>query len=83
MPIKPPATTYLYLLDHALQQEIGIAFTITGIVRKSFLNTLYEARKLGNNPAYGELIFFSPAAPHENEIFICKKSVSLDDATPL
>jgi hypothetical protein len=82
MPIKPPATTYLYLLDHALQQEIGIAFTITGISRKYFLNTLRTARKMGG-PEYAEIIFFEPAAPHENEIFICKKSVSLDDAPTL
>lgn len=81
MPIKPPAETYSYLLDHALSTEIGIAFVISGVTRKYFLNTLNQTRKLGGG-AYDDLIFFQPAAPHDNEIFICKKSVSLDDATP-
>ena len=78
MPIRPPAETYSYLLDHALSVEIGIAFVITGVTRKYFLKTLRDLRKASNNPDYDGLIFFEPAAPHDNEIFICKKSVELD-----
>lgn len=78
MPPRPSPLTYTFLFDHALDQEIGIAFTISGLSRKSFSNTLYEAKKLANNPRYAELIMFLPAPPHENEIFICKKEVEMD-----
>jgi hypothetical protein len=80
MPIKPSPLVYLYLLDAALATEIGIAFTITGVNRKYFTNTLRKTRKLADDPQYDEIIFFEPAPPHEHEIFICRKSVSLDDA---
>jgi hypothetical protein len=83
MPIKPSPLTYTYLFDHALSQEIGIAFIISGVPRKNFVNELGKARQMAGNPEYKDLIIFQPAPPHENEIFICKKSVSLDDATPL
>jgi hypothetical protein len=79
MPIKPSPLVYLYLLDAALATEIGIAFTISGVNRKYFTNTLRAARKMGGTQ-YEEIIFFEPAPPHEHEIFICRKSVSLDDA---
>jgi hypothetical protein len=78
MAIKPSPLIYLYLLDYALEQEIGIAFTITGVTRKYFAMTLRQAKKLSGDPKYADLILFEPTAPNDHEIFICKKSVSLD-----
>ncbi len=78
MPIKPSPLTYLYLLDAALSVEIGIAFTISGVPRKGFVNELCKTRKMATDPRYAELIFFQPATPHDHEIFICKKSVSVE-----
>jgi hypothetical protein len=78
MPAKPSPLTYTYLFDHALGQEIGIAFTISGVDRKYFYNTLSKARKMSEDPRYAELIFFQPAAPHDHEIFICKRAVEID-----
>jgi len=75
---RPNPLTYLFLLDHALDQEIGIAFTISGVSRKYFAMTLRTARKTSADPRYNELILFEPAAPCENEIWICKKSVEMD-----
>jgi hypothetical protein len=78
MPSRPSPLTYLYLLDYALDQEIGIAFTVSGVDRRYFCTTLGKARKESGDPRYAELIFFQPAAPHENEIFICKRAVEID-----
>lgn len=70
-------STWLPLFDRALEVEIGIAFTISGVKREYFRNTLNEARK--GNPQFDCLIMFLPAAPHDNEVWICKKEVSIDD----
>jgi len=78
MPIKPSPLTYTFLFDHALTQEIGIAFTISGVDRKYFANTLAKARKESGDSRYAELIFFQPAAPYDHEIFICKKAVEIE-----
>jgi hypothetical protein len=78
MAARPSPLTYLFLLDHALDQEIGIAFTISGVERNGFRNRLYDARKLSGDPRYNELILFMPAAPCENEIWICRKEVEMD-----
>jgi hypothetical protein len=78
MPLKPHIPNYLFLLDHALDQEIGIAFTVSGVPRESFRTRLYTAKKNAADPRYAELIMFSPAAPHENEIWICKKEVEME-----
>lgn len=78
MPNKPSPLTYLFLFDHALDQEIGIAFTISGVRRENFRNELYKCRKMSNDRRYDELILFSPSAPCDNEIWICKKAVEID-----
>jgi hypothetical protein len=83
MPIKPSPLTYLFLFDHALDQEIGIAFTISGVRREYFRNELYKCRKVSGDPRYDDLILFTPNAPNDNEIWICKKAVEIDDASPI
>ena len=76
---RPSPLTWLPLLDRALEVEIGIAFKATGVERAYFRNTLYEARKAAADPKYDALILFLPAGGHEDEIWICKKEVSLDE----
>jgi hypothetical protein len=70
--------TWLPLWTRALEVEIGIAFIINGVRRDYFRNTMYEARKAAGDPRLEDLIMFLPAAPHDNEIWICKKQVELD-----
>lgn len=76
---RPSPLTWLPLLERALEVEIGIAFRISGVTREYFRNSLNEARKASGNPALYDLIMFMPAAPHDNEIWICKKEVELAD----
>ena len=78
---RPAPATWLPLWHRALETEIGIAFIITGITREYFRNTLNEARKQDGDPALRDLVMFLPAAPFDNEIWICKKQVSLDAST--
>jgi hypothetical protein len=75
---KPSPLTYLPLWRRALEVEIGIRFVISGVERGYFRNTLYEARKASQDPTLTELIMFLPAAPYDNEIWICKKQVEID-----
>jgi hypothetical protein len=79
---KPSPLTWTPLFDRALNEEIGIAFTIHGTNRDDFRRELYRTRIESGDPRYQDLILFAPAAPHENEVWICKKQVSLDDASP-
>lgn len=78
---KPSPLTWLPLWHRALDPdiEIGIAFRISGVDRGYFRNTLYEARKAANDPRLEEIIMFLPAGDHTDEIWLCKKEVSLDD----
>jgi hypothetical protein len=76
---RPSPLTYLPLFHRALDQEIGIRFCVGGVDRDYFRNTLYEARKLSQDPTLQELIMFLPAAPYDNEIWICRKAVSIDE----
>ncbi len=75
---RPNPLTYLPLWQRALECEIGIRFRLSGVERPTFRNTLYEARKAAQDPALQDLIMFLPAAPHDDEIWICKKMVELD-----
>jgi hypothetical protein len=75
---KPSPLTWLPLWTRALDVEIGIAFSISGVRREYFRNTLYEARKQAADPRLDDLIMFLPAAPCDNEIWICKREVELD-----
>ena len=75
---KPSPLTWLPLWTRALEVEIGIAFVISGVRREYFRNTLYEARKASADRRYEDLIMFLPAAPHDNEIWICKKQVEIE-----
>lgn len=75
---RPNPLTYLPLWQRALECEIGIRFVISGVERRYFANTLYEARKAANDPALADLIMFQPAAPFDNELWICKRQVELD-----
>ena len=74
---RPNPLTYLPLWQRALEHEIGIAFKVLNVERRYFANTLYEARKLAADPALMDLIMFQPAAPYDNELWICKKTVEL------
>ena len=74
---RPSSLTYLPLWQRALEYEIGIRFVISGVERTYFRNTLYEARKAANDPTLRDLIMFLPAPPHDDEIWICKKTVEL------
>ncbi len=78
MALKPSPLAYTFLFDDALDAEIGIAFTISGVRRESFRNELYKCRKMSGDPRYADLILFAPNAPNENEIWICRKSVEID-----
>lgn len=72
--------TFLPLWLRALEPEveIGIAFEVSGVDRGYFKTMLYEARRASKDPRLQELIMFAPAAPHDGEIWICRKQVELD-----
>lgn len=74
---RPNPLTYLPLWQRALDHEIGIRFCVSGVERRYFANTLYEARKAAQDPALMDLIMFQPASPYDNELWICKKTVEL------
>lgn len=76
---KPSPLTWLPLWERALEVEIGIGFRITGVDRKYFSNTLYECRKIAEDARLESLIMFLPAAPHDDEIWICKREVELEE----
>jgi hypothetical protein len=76
---RPSPLTYLPLFTRALAAEIGIRFTIAGVDRKYFTNTLYECRTQANDPRLMDLIIWQPAAPADGEIFITKREVELED----
>lgn len=75
---RPSPLTYLPLLTRALAAEIGIRFKVSGVRREYFRNTLYECIKQSENPKFGALIMFLPGAPHDDEIWLCKKEVELE-----
>lgn len=75
---RPSPLTYLPLWEAALEKEIGIRFEVAGVARSYFANTLYEARKLAQQPQLDQLMIFQPAAPFDNELWICKQAVELD-----
>lgn len=77
---RPTPATWLPLWHRALDpaEEIGIRFEVAGVERKYFATQLYLARDEAKDPRLHELIMFQPAAPLDNEIWICKKQVSLD-----
>lgn len=75
---RPSPTTWLPLWTRALDHEIGIRFCVAGVDRGYFRNTLYEARSAANDPRLADLMMFLPAAPFDNEIWICKKQVELE-----
>lgn len=60
----------------ALEQEIGVG--VAADPREHYRNRAYEVRKelAKTEPEFNSLILFAPA--NSNEIFICKKQVSLD-----
>jgi hypothetical protein len=76
---RPSPLTWLPLLDRALEVEIGIGFTVSGMDRTQFRNTLYEARKQSEDRRYDALIMFLPAGDHTDEVWICKKEVELGE----
>lgn len=79
---RPSPLTWLPLYERALDQEIGISFKVSGVDRGYFRNTLYECRKLANDPRLDDIVMFLPAGDHSDEIWLCKKQVELDDASP-
>lgn len=76
---QPSPITWLPLLDRALEVEIGIGFTVSGIDRQVFRNTLYETRKQAADPKYDALILFLPGGDRTDEVWICKKEVELGE----
>lgn len=79
---RPAPSTWLPLLDRALEQEIGIAVPISGISREQMQAYLYTARKDSGDPRYSDLIIFRPGGDYTDELWICNKEVELDDASP-
>lgn len=75
---RPSAHSWVALWERALDEEIGIAFSVSGVERTYFRNMLYEARKAAKDPRLDALIMFLPAGEHSHEIFICKKAVELE-----
>lgn len=75
---RPSVLTYLPLWQRALEDEIGIRFVVAGVERSYFRNTLYETRQASGDPQLEDLIMFLPAAPFDNEIWICRKAVELE-----
>jgi len=75
---RPHPSTWLPIWERALAVEIGIAFRVSGVTRKYFSNILYESKKSADDPRFDDLIMFLPAAPCDDEIWICKKQVELD-----
>jgi hypothetical protein len=69
-------STWLPLFHRALDEEIGIAFTVSGCTREYFRKELYEARDDAKDPQLQELIIF---LPNNGEIWICKKSVEMNE----
>jgi len=79
VPPRPSPLIYLPLFERALTTEIGIAFTVRNVDRKYFCNTLYECRTQANDPRLMDLIIWQPAPPHDQDIYITKREVELDD----
>ena len=75
---RPSPLTWLPLFERALDEEIGIGFTVSGLPREQFRNRLYECRKMAHDPRLDELILFCPNAPRDGEIWICKKAVEME-----
>lgn len=75
---RPSPLTYLPLWHRALDHEIGIRFEISGVDRHYFMNILYACRKQSKDLTITDLMIFQPAAPFDNELWICKKSVEID-----
>lgn len=75
---RPSPHAWVALWERALAEEIGIAFTVSGVTREYFRNMLYEARKASGDPRLDSLITFTPNAPCDGEIWICKKAVELE-----
>lgn len=76
---RPSPLTYLPLWTRALDVEIGIRFEVAGIDRQQFANVLYQARQLSNDARLQDLMLFQPAAPFDNEVWVCKKQVELSE----
>jgi hypothetical protein len=76
---RPNPSTWLPILDRALQVEIGIGFAVSGVSREQFRQTLYDARKQAADPKYDELILFLPGGDHTDEVWVCKKEVELGE----
>lgn len=80
---RPSPLTWLPLWQRALDLEIGLRFVVSGVRREYARNTLYEARKASGDPRLEQLIMFLPAVhegvDYSNEIWICKKEVSIED----
>lgn len=77
---NPAPVTWLPLWQRALELEIGIRFRVSGINREQFRDYLYTARKESGDPSLQDLMMFLPGGEAVDEIWICKKQVSLDDA---
>ncbi len=75
---RPNPATWLPLLDRALEVEIGIGFRISGIERGYFRKILNDARKASADPRYDALIMFLPGGECTDEVWVCKKEVSLE-----
>lgn len=76
--VRPSPLIWLGLYERALSTEIGIAFKVSGVDRTYFRNTLYECRKLAEDPRLDDIVMFLPAGDHADEIWLCKKQVELD-----
>lgn len=79
---KPDLSALLPLFDRAIEEEIGIAFALSGCTRVYFRNMLYDARKtykdthFSDGDKYDVIMIF---LPNNDEVWLCKKTVSIDE----
>jgi hypothetical protein len=75
---KPSPITWLPLWERALDEEIGIAFKLSGATRDYFKGELYACRKMAADPRLDDLCLMMPGGEVSDEIWICKKMVEVD-----
>jgi hypothetical protein len=78
MMAKPSPITWLPLWERALDEEIGIAFEVTGCDLPYFRGELYQCRKMAADPRLDDLCIMIPGGEVAGEIWICKKMVEVD-----
>lgn len=76
MPTSKQTATIRPILYAALESEIGLAFTVSGMSRDDFVTIMGAVKRECNDPTLGELSIFRPP---NGEIWVCKRTVALED----